>query len=115
MAIPKNPAFRYIENVPIAKLSILFCVFVSVSFGATYKGKNIDGKKYAASIKSAKEIFGGSVEFDGQFAYLSFNTQIITVKLENENIEDLRSIPANDKTHYWEISVDEDPASINSE
>ena len=47
--------------------------------------------------------------FDGQFAYLYFNGQIITVKLESETIEDLRRIPANDKTHHWEITVDEDP------
>jgi hypothetical protein len=93
----------------ITKVTAWICLFVGVSFGATYKGKNIDGKKYAASIKSEKEIFGGSVEFDGQFAYLSFNGRLITVKLENENIEDLKSVPANDKSNHWEIRVDETP------
>lgn len=93
----------------IVKSLLLLCLLAVASFGATYKGKNIDGKKYAASIRSDKEIFSGSVMFEGQFAYLSFNGQLIPVKLESETIEDLRRIPANDKTHRWEITVEEDP------
>ena len=92
----------------IPKSLLLICLLVVASSGATYKGKNIDGKKYSASIRSEKKVFSGSVEFDGEFAYLSFNGQLITVKLENESIDDLRHIPANDKTHHWEISVDQD-------
>ena len=88
---------------------MLLCLFGVASFGATYKGRNIDGKKYAASIRSDKEIYAGSIMFDGQFAYLTFDRQEVTVKLENEKIEDLRSIRANDKTSHWEISVEENP------
>ena len=95
----------------IPKSLLLICLLVVASSGATYKGKNIDGKKYSASIRSEKKVFSGSVEFDGEFAYLSFNGQIITVRLENETIEDLQRIPANDKAHHWEISINEDLAS----
>lgn len=93
----------------IGRYLLVVSLLVVPSFGATYKGKNIDGKKYSATIRSDKEIFAGSVMFDGQFAHLSFNGQLITVKLESETIQDLRRIPANDKTDRWEITVEEDP------
>ena len=88
---------------------LLLCLLVVASFGATYKGKNIDGKKFAASIRSDKEFYSGSVMFDGQFAYLSFDGQLVTVKLESETIRDLHRIAANDKTQRWEITLEEEP------
>ena len=95
--------------VSIVKSLLLLCLLVLASNGAIYKGKNIDGKKFSASIRSEKEIFAGSVMFDGQFAHLSFNGQLITVKLESEIIENLTRIPGYDKTHRWEITIEEDP------
>ena len=75
-------------------------------YPATYKGKNVDGKRYRAVVEHSD---GGSisadVRFDGRFAYLYFETWTHKVALSKEEIDDPRSIKAYDGIHEWTIEL----------
>lgn len=73
---------------------------LSVS-GATYKGKSIDGKKYACTAKGDGVVIGGTVQFDGRTAYLYHNKTVTTLRLDSEAIDDPKDIQAGD----WSISI----------
>lgn len=88
------------------KVFLFALLLTSTVFGATYKGKNIDGKKYPASVKIGKAIESISVEFQGETAFLYFpKNKIIEVKLHSETIDDLSAVEAFDGKQDWIINV----------
>ena len=88
------------------KTLALLLLLVSSGFAATYKGQNIDGKKYSASVKSGGVIHSISVSFEGKTAYLYFpKKEIVEVKLHSEVIDDLTAIEAFDGKSDWIINV----------
>ena len=88
------------------KTFALFLILASSGFAATYKGQNIDGKKYSASVKAGGVIHSISVSFEGKTAYLYFpKKEIVEVKLHSEVIDDLTAIEAFDGNRDWIINV----------
>ena len=73
-------------------------------FGATYKGKNIDGKKYAASVKPGKVIVSCDVVFDGKAVYI-YSDVLTTGKLWGEVISDQHDIEIAVGNEDWAIDI----------
>jgi hypothetical protein len=73
--------------------------------GATYKGKNIDGKKYKAVAGTEYGPTSADVKFEGRKAYLYFETWTHTVYLQSIDIKDPKNISATDGHHQWTISI----------
>ena len=73
---------------------------------ATYKGKNIDGKRYKAV---ASHSDGGSssadVRFEGKIVYVYFETWTHKLFLEKIEIDDPRNVKAGDGIHAWVIEI----------
>ena len=73
---------------------------------ATYKGKSVDGKKYAAVVKTSNGLVASvDVEFKGRAAFLYFEKSIIKVYIAKEEIEDPRNILAADSIRSWTIEL----------
>jgi hypothetical protein len=89
----------------IIKATILILCLVGLSFGAKYRGRDIDGKKYEATVKGKGELSPALVQFDGLFVYIYFEKRIVTAKLANEDIENPHDIEASDGTNVWTIDV----------
>jgi len=84
---------------------ILFLVIAT--FGATYKGKSIDGKKYAASVKTGKMILSCDVMFDGKAVYI-YTGKVLSGKLWNEVISDPYDIEIAVGTESWTVDILDD-------
>lgn len=63
------------------------------TFGATYRGENIDGKSYGVSVKAGGLIRAGSIIFHGKSATITIDRETYDVKLASEMIDD----PAEDR------------------
>lgn len=85
-------------------LLIIFCL-VGCVFGATYKGKNIDGKKYEAIVMSGGVISDARVIFDGKYVDIYLGKRIVTAKMAGEVIDDPQDIVATDGKDTWTIDV----------
>jgi hypothetical protein len=95
----------------IVKLILSF-LFLSNTYAAEYKGKNIDGIEFDCSAYSYStgNWYYVTVEFDGDEATITFsNGGYITLTLDDEVIEDPSAIDAYDydKGVFWELEVDE--------
>ncbi len=87
----------------IVSISLIACLTVAI-YPATYKGKSIDGKKYAATVTSSDGgLSSADVRFEGRIAHLYFEKWTHKVYLKNIQIEDPSSIHATDGTHTWTI------------
>ncbi|KAF0205752.1 MAG: hypothetical protein FD167_5573 [bacterium] len=93
-------------------ISLLFVLCLSTNgLSAEYKGKNIDNKRYDATVYSysTSKYYDVEVEFDGDECtiYFSQNSRI-TVALDDEEIEDPHNISAYDykRSVYWDIDVE---------
>ena len=91
------------NRVKISLVPVII-VFCASAFGAEYKGKNIDGKKYVASVKTEKGIFAASVRFEGKTVFIYLEKEVIEAKLENEIIENENDVPASNEKGSWLIS-----------
>ncbi len=90
------------------KTLIAFSTLLSLTTltpAATYKGQNIDGKKYGCVAKSASKIVSGSLRFEGRTAYLYLDKEIVTVKLNSEEITNLRDIEATGEKEHSTLEV----------
>ena len=80
-------------------LSLSFC-----TFGAIYKGKSIDGKKYAASVKTGKVIVSCDVIFEGKAVYI-YSDVLVTGKLSSEIISDPHDIEITVGREAWTVDI----------
>ena len=87
------------------KAAILILCLVGISFGAKYRGRDIDGKKYEAIVKGKGEISPALVQFDGLTVYIYLEKRIITAKLAVEDIQNPHDITASDGTNDWLLDV----------
>lgn len=87
------------------KATILILCLVGFSFGAKYKGRDIDGKKYEATVKGKGVISPALVQFDGLFVHIYLEKRIVTAKLAKEEIENPHEVEASDGTNDWIIEV----------
>lgn len=88
-------------------IAIAFVISLTLgSYPATYKGKSIDGKKYAAVVTNNDgELVSADVRFEGLIVYLYFEKWIHRVYLAKQAIDDPLNIAANDGHHAWKISL----------
>ena len=84
----------------------LILLLASLSFGATYKGKSIDGKKYAASTRINGIIVPVTVRFEGRGVELWLDGKIVPMKLADEVIEDLNAAEVFDGKRDLILKVD---------
>ena len=87
------------------KTAIFILCLVGLSFGAKYRGQNIDGKKNEASVKGKGVISPARVTFDGRYVEIQFDKRTVTAKMAGEDIENPHDIEATDGTDSWIIDV----------
>lgn len=89
---------------------LLLVLLIGGAFGATYKGKSLDGKKYVCTAKGNGVVIGGSVMFDGKTVHLYTVRNVMTLKLASETIDDLKDIIATSDEHGdCTISITDEP------
>lgn len=86
-------------------LAVANATQVSSAFAATYRGTNIDGKKYAASTRINGVIVPISVQFGGKYVSVWIDGEIIEMKLEVEDIKDPSAVGAHDGKKEWLLNV----------
>jgi hypothetical protein len=90
---------------------VLFIIILAIgltvqSYAATYKGKNIDGKKYAAVVSNDSGLLvSADVRFDGMKVFIYFGKRTHTAFLSDEAISDPRNVLANDGHHVYTIEI----------
>lgn len=98
---------------PIAlAIAGLLAVLLAVeqAAAATFQGRNVDGKRYQASVLNHDYglIDGVEVRFESEraYVYLRGGTRLVLV-LQDEDIADPHRIPADDPRRgiVWEINV----------
>lgn len=86
--------------------ALLLCIaIVSTSFGATYNGKSIDGKKYSGTAKDGKVIYDVRVEFNGRYATVYTGKRTFEVRLVSEVVDDPHHVEALDGDKQWVLSI----------
>jgi hypothetical protein len=87
------------------KILILILSFSLSTSAASYKGKNVDGKKLDAVVKSTDFISDARVIFDGRYVEIYLGMRIIRAKMAGEVIDNPHDIVASDGTDIWTINV----------
>jgi hypothetical protein len=104
---------RRTPPIALAVLGLLTgALAASVALPATYHGRDLDGRRYQASVLNADfgQIDNAEVRFQGDHAYVYIHgrTRLLLI-LEDEEIVDPHRIPAEDPRHgiTWEIDLKE--------
>jgi hypothetical protein len=90
-------------------LCLLAALPVASARGATYHGRNVDGKRYQGSVLN--QDFGlidnVEIKFHGDHAYVYLRGGRLLLILQDEEITDPHRIPADDPRRgtVWEIDV----------
>jgi len=90
------------------KALILTLLLASAAFGATYKGKNIDGVKYSASTRINGIIEPVTVRFDGRSCEIWLKGEILPMRLQSEEIENPAAVSVYDGKRDLVLKVDLD-------
>lgn len=88
------------------KSAILIFCLVGIACGAKYRDRDIDGKKYEASVKGNGVISPARVVFDGRFVEIYFDNRIVTAKLASEVIDNTHGFQASDEAQNWIIDIE---------
>jgi hypothetical protein len=80
------------------------------ALAAEYRGRNVDGRAYVATVSNNDygTYHGVEIKFQGERAYVTFSRGgRLTLILDDEHIVDPRAITAQDHLRgiTWEISV----------
>lgn len=88
------------------KTTILILCLVGVASGAKYKGRDIDGKKYEATVKGEGVISPARVIFNGCYVEIYIGKRVIMAKMGSEIINDPHDIEASDEKQSWTIDIE---------
>ncbi len=88
------------------KAFIISVLLASVSFGATYKGQSIDGRKFTATTRIDGVIEPVTVRFDGKGVEVWLKGEILPMKLSDEVIDDSNSVTVYDGKREFVLKVD---------
>lgn len=85
---------------------VILCAGQAISTsGATYRGQNIDGKKYSGSTELKGVVVPVSLQFDGKYVSVVIDGAIVDLELESEEIKDPTAITASDGQHKWLLRI----------
>ncbi len=90
----------------IKALPAIIAVLTMTSFGATYKGKSIDGRTYNCMAKTGREIHPCSIVFGGKSGHLKMRGGIYTIRLSSETIDDPKQVPAYLEGEIMVLDID---------
>ncbi len=94
--------------VSAMKAIILTLILSTIAFGATHKGRNIDGVKFSASTRINGRVESVFVRFDGRSCELWLKGKILPMKLESEEIDDPAAVIVYDAKREFLLKVDLD-------